>query len=174
MESFNASYIKIKPADIQDNIIKLIAIDWMLVTAGTPENYNTMTASWGGFGYLWNKSVAFVFVRPTRYTYNFMESNTCFTLSFFEEKHRPVLQWAGTKSGRDVNKMKELPLSPTLTESGLVSFGEARLVLDCHKLYTQDIKPENFLEEDLVRHYPLRDFHRMYIAEIESCYSRLV
>ena len=65
---------KIDPAWITENFISLIGREWMLVTAGDASRFNTMTASWGGVGYLWNKPVVFVFVRPERYTFEFIES----------------------------------------------------------------------------------------------------
>lgn len=90
---------KIKPEELTDNPIKLIGKDWMLVTAGTPGEFNTMTASWGGVGFLWNKPVAFVFVRHERYTFAFTEREEVMTLSFFDEKYRKALSLLGTKSG---------------------------------------------------------------------------
>ena len=82
------NYRQIDPTEIKDNLIRLIASDWMLVTAGTPEKFNTMTANWGGTGYLWNKNIAFVFVRPERYTYGFMESTEGFSRIFFGWKRQ--------------------------------------------------------------------------------------
>ena len=67
---------EIKATELTDNLFQTIGKEWMLVTAGTPEKFNTMTASWGGTGWLWNKPVAFVFIRPERYTYEFIEKNT--------------------------------------------------------------------------------------------------
>ena len=64
---------RIDPARLAENFIELIGREWMLVTASSPEKFNTMTASWGGAGFLWNRPVAFVFVRPERYTYEFMD-----------------------------------------------------------------------------------------------------
>ena len=88
-------FMKIDPYKLKDNVFKLIDLDWMLVTAGTPERWNTMTASWGGLGVLWNRPVSFVFVRPTRYTYEFMEKHERFTLSFFSKRYRKALVFCG-------------------------------------------------------------------------------
>ena len=98
---------KIAPKDIDKNVIKLIGQDWMLVTAGDQEKFNMMTASWGSMGYLWNKPVVMVFVRPQRYTFEFTEKKDEFTLSFFDEKYRHALNVCGSVSGRDVNKVQE-------------------------------------------------------------------
>jgi len=152
--------------DLNESTFKLIANDWFLLTAGPKDKFNTMTASWGGFGELWNKKVCFVFVRPQRYTYGFMESNDSFSLSFFDESYRATLKLAGTKSGRDIDKMNGLGLTPIVGQSGAVHFGEARLVLDCRKVHFQDLDPSNFLDQAINDCYPKNDYHRRYIGEV--------
>lgn len=166
------SFKIIDPRDIKENIIKLIRDDWFLITAGNLDKYNTMTASWGTMGELWNKKVAFIFVRPTRFTYEFTELNDFFSLSFFDKKYRDALKFCGTKSGRDYDKAKETGLTPILTESGTVCFQEAQLVLDCKKLYIHDLEPRNFLEPAIEDEYPQKDYHRMYVGEIITCMSK--
>ena len=116
---------KIAPKDIDKNVIKLIGQDWMLVTAGDQEKFNMMTASWGSMGYLWNKPVVMVFVRPQRYTFEFTEKKDEFTLSFFDEKYRHALNVCGSVSGRDVNKVQESGLTPYFTEAGNPSCSHA-------------------------------------------------
>ncbi len=159
----------VRPEEINDNVFSLIGADWMLITAGTMESYNTMTASWGGMGVLWNKNVCFCFVRPTRHTYSFMEKSECFTLSFFTEKYRKVLNYCGSHSGKDVDKVKETGLTPVKSASGAVYFAEARLVMECGKMYFQDIDPSHFLKSGIDGLYPQKDYHRMYIGEILNC-----
>lgn len=159
-------YKIIKPEKLNENVIKLVSIDWMLVTAGNLINYNCMTASWGGLGHIWNKPVSFVFIRPPRHTYKFVENNEFFTLSFFEEKYREILNICGTKSGRDINKMKDTGLIPFKSKNNSVYFEEARILIECRKLYFQDIEPKNFIDKNIIKHYPNLDFHRMYVAEI--------
>ena len=162
---------EIDPRTIADNPFKLIGDDWMLVTAGTRESYNTMTASWGGLGVLWNRNVCFCFVRPTRYTYTFMEDAERFTLSIFGEQSRKALNYCGSHSGKDVDKAKAAGITPAATDSGAVYFAEARLVLECEKIYFQDILPRNFLAEGIAKLYPQRDYHRMYVGGIIRCLS---
>lgn len=161
----------IKPENISDNTFKLIGKDWLLITAGTGNNFNTMTASWGGLGILWRRNVAFIFVRPTRYTYEFIESAETFTLSFFEEKYRDILNFCGTKSGRDVNKAEAAGLTPVENTPGSVYFEEARLVLECKKLYFHDFDSRNFLADDIDTLYN-DDYHRLYIGEITKTYIK--
>ena len=155
--------------DIPDNVFKLISKDWMLITAGDVNDFNTMTASWGAFGELWHKKVCFCFVRPVRYTYRFTEKHNTFTLSFFEEKYRKVLNLCGTKSGREIDKMKGIGLTPVKSPSGSVYFEEARLMLDCRKIYIHDLNPADFLDKKIEKEYPDKDYHRMYIGEVLSC-----
>lgn len=124
---------KIDPKEIRDNAVQLIGHDWMLVTAGTPEHFNMMTASWGGLGFMWKRPVAFVVIRPQRYTFDFIEKGEEFTLSFFSHEYHKALSVCGTTSGRDTDKVAASGLSPYFTENGNVSFTEARLVLECQQ-----------------------------------------
>ncbi len=158
---------EISPFELNESAFRLIGKEWMLITAGTPDNWNTMTASWGGMGELWFKPVVFTFVRPQRYTYEFVEREEVFTLSFFDESQRKTLNFCGSNSGRDCDKAAEAGLTPFSTESGSVAFEEARLVLECKKLYFQDINPEHFLDESIdTKYYPEKDYHRMYVGEV--------
>jgi len=165
-------FVEIKPVQITDNTFKLIGSDWMLITAGTLDAYNTMTASWGGLGVLWNKDVCFCFVRPTRHTYGFMEKADTFTLTFFDEDYRDALKFCGSHSGRDVDKAAKTGLTPVQSSSGSVYFNEARMVIECRKLYYQDIDPANFIDPSIDKNYSLKDYHRMYVGEIIKCLQK--
>lgn len=158
---------KISPFEIDDNVFKLMDKDWMLVTAGTRDHVNTMTASWGHLGIMWNLPVAICYIRPQRHTFGFANTHDCYTLSFFEEKDRKILQFCGTKSGRDYDKIKETGLIPLETDSGNIYYEQARLVLECRKIYQDDMKAENFVRPEIARkNYPKNDFHRFYFGEI--------
>jgi flavin reductase (DIM6/NTAB) family NADH-FMN oxidoreductase RutF len=160
----------IKPTDISNNVFSLIGDDWMLVTAGTVRSgWNTMTASWGGLGVLWNQPVAIAFVRPTRHTFGFMERTDRFTLSFFPPRFRKALLFCGTHSGRDCDKAAATGLQPFAPAPGTTSFAQARLILVCRKLYTTDIDPRRFVDRRLDRNYPARDYHRVYVGAIRRC-----
>jgi flavin reductase (DIM6/NTAB) family NADH-FMN oxidoreductase RutF len=159
---------EISPEKLNENVFSLLGKEWMLVTAGTLEAFNTMTASWGGMGVLWNKNVCYIVVRPQRYTYTFLEKNRFFTLSFFHEKYRDVLKYCGARSGRDVNKAKETGITALVTGHGAVYFSEARLVIECKIIYHQDLDPNNFIDPSIADNYPQMDYHRMYIGEILS------
>lgn len=152
----------------------LIGKQWMLITAGTKDHYNTMTASWGGTAWLWNKPVAIIFVRPERYTHEFIEENESLTLSFYDEQYRKALQICGSKSGRDCDKVKEAGLTPIETLSGQMTFKEARMTIEGRKLFKTEMTSENFLDLQLRdRWYGAEagGFHTVYIIEIENIYK---
>ncbi|MBN2347651.1 MAG: flavin reductase [Bacteroidales bacterium] len=173
MRSINENFQKQDSLKISDNIFQLIGNDWMLITAGTPESFNTMTASWGTMGVLWNKKVAIIFIRPQRYTHKFVERNDNFTLSFFEDKFRNILQICGAKSGRDIDKIKATGLIPVITDNGNIAYKQSRLVFECKKIYANDLNPESFVYKTIIdKNYPDNDFHRMYIGEIINCYIK--
>jgi len=164
---------KIDPKTIQENVFSQIGDQWMLITAGAKERCNTMTASWGGLGVLWGKNVATVYIRPQRYTLEFVEKGDYFTLGFFGEEYRKALALCGSKSGRDVDKVKECGFTVAAGAGGAPYFEEARLVLVCKKLYWQDIDPTHFLDgETDGKWYPEKDYHRMYIGEIVEAYRK--
>ncbi|MBR1390191.1 MAG: flavin reductase family protein [Lachnospiraceae bacterium] len=138
---------------------------WALLTAGNKERFNTMTISWGGLGTLWNKPVATVYVRTSRYTHEFMDDNEYFTISFYPEEQKSVLGVLGSKSGREIDKMnqsgltaKELPQS--------VTFAEAEVTLVCRKLFRQELRVENMPEDIAKKLYEGDAPHDMYIGEV--------
>jgi flavin reductase (DIM6/NTAB) family NADH-FMN oxidoreductase RutF len=157
---------------------------WMLITAGDTRNdrgrWNTMTASWGGLGVLWGRDVAFVFVRPTRYTYGFFNANDLFSLSFFDPALHKALEICGDTSGRDTDKAALAGLTPLVFDrtgtgdgAGAVAFQEAREIVICRKLYTHDFDPAAFLDPSIdSANYPKKDYHRMFIGEVLSLLTR--
>ena len=162
-----AEFRSINPQEIFDNPFKLFGSNWGLVTAGNRESLNTMTVSWGGLGIMWNKPVAFTFIRPQRYTFEFIEREEYFTLCFFDESYREALSFCGSKSGRNVNKIQETGSTPVFTEGGVPYFEQARLVLGCRKLYGQFLNEQSVLGGDRVlKHYNGDEYHKMYISEI--------
>lgn len=162
-----SEFKEIKPTQIEGNIFDLIGRQWMLVTAGTRDKFNTMTASWGGAGILWGKPVAFSFIRPQRYTYEFMQKHDGYTLSFYDEKYRDALNLCGSRSGRDTDKVKETGLTPAFC-GDTVYFEEAKLVLVCRKLYTQHLSLDCFTDREAAGSYTGDDLHHVYVGEIEK------
>ncbi len=124
-----------------------------------------MTISWGGIGTLWSRPVATIYVRPSRYTFEFLEKNDLFTVSFFPEKYKKDLGVLGSKSGRDCDKIALTGLTPkSISQS--VTFEEASAALICRKIYYQDLDPEQIPREVLASYYQTKDLHRMYIGEV--------
>jgi flavin reductase (DIM6/NTAB) family NADH-FMN oxidoreductase RutF len=161
-----SAFKEINPSEIKNNPFDLIGKDWALVTAKNGEGCNTMTASWGGVGIMWNKPVAFTFIRPQRFTFGLLENEDYFTLSFYGEEYRKALKFCGTKSGRDFDKAKECGFTPVYDEKAPY-FAEAKLVLVCKKLYAQDLNEESAVEKETVLpNYNGDDYHKMYISEI--------
>ena len=155
----------LSPFELEGNIMRSLGTDWMLITAGDEQKYNTMTASWGGMGILWNKSVVFIFVRPQRYTYEFIESHDYFSISFYDKTWARALKFCGTNSGRDVNKAKVTGLIPAFDEKAPY-FIQTKLAVICRKLYAQDMEECCIIDEDIKQYYKNNDYHRVYVAEM--------
>lgn len=161
-----AGYKQISPDRIPGNIIKMLEQDWMLITAGNSEKCNMMTASWGGLGRLYEKPVTTCFINPTRYTYQLMEKNDTYTLTFYTEAYRDVLQYCGTHSGRDADKIKNSGLTPITTPNGSIAFGEAWLIIECRKLVSQSLSHDAINNEQIKQEYTGKQLHKMFIGEI--------
>lgn len=159
---------------LDQNIIQLIGHEWMLISAGnTNQGFNMMTASWGGMGWLWEKPVAFIFVRPQRFTHEFTEREDYFTLTFFDKEFKDILLKMGTVSGRDFDKVHQSGLTPIETENGSIAFSEARIVVECKKVYKTIIQENEFSDVALSHKiYPNKDYHSMYIGEIVNVWIK--
>ena len=153
--------------EVKESAVHLIADDWALVTAGTEGAFNTMTISWGGLGEIWGKDAAFIFIRPQRYTFGFLEENERFTVSFFGGAQRKALALCGSKSGRDTDKVAESGLT-SVFDGGTTYFAEATLVLKCRKMAKYDLSPDGFLDNAIEDNYNGAGYHRMFVAEIEE------
>lgn len=163
---------EIKPEECNDNVFSLIGKEWMLVTAGSEEKVNSMTASWGGLGIMWGKHVAYVVIRPQRYTKEFVDRKERFSLNFMTEEYREILNYMGTVSGRTEDKIAVSGLHIEM-QGNVPAFEESRMVMVCKKLFAQEMTKESFLQEDTIgTWYPGEDFHTMYIAQIEQIYVK--
>lgn len=136
-----------------------------LATAGNAEQFNAMTIGWGSLGTLWSKTVATIYIKPCRYTHEFLEREQYFTVALFDEKYRRAMALLGTKSGRDCNKVAETGLTPKFLENG-VTFDEAELTFVCHKLYSQQLDAASIPQFALERYYQTEAPHTVYVGEI--------
>lgn len=167
---------KIDVSQLQINPMELIAKQWMLVTAGDEQGYNTMTASWGHLGSIWGHGgglpTSVIYVRPQRYTKEFVDREPLYTLCFFPEEYRKALGYLGSHSGRDEDKVAKVGLTPVFGD-GYTYFAEAELVLVCRKLYRAPLVEDGFADKGIVADcYPKKDFHDMYIGQIIEVLSK--
>ena len=166
---------EISVSELQMNPMDMIAKEWMLVTAGNQERgYNTMTASWGHLGSIWGHGgglpTSVIFIRPQRFTKEFVDREEYYTLSFFAPEYKKALGYLGSHSGRDGDKVAAAGLTPMFLED-TTAFAEAKLVLVCRKLYRAPLLEEGFLDKAVLEDcYPNRDLHDMYIGEICKVY----
>lgn len=140
-----------------------------LLTSGdfAKAEYNCMTVGWGLFGTMWSVPAALVVVRPSRFTYEFMEKYDNFTITAFPSNFRKDLGYLGNHSGRDEDKLAKTKLNAVAAD--LVSsptFAEAELSVECKKIYSQDYDPEHFLAAFIHDQYDGEDYHRLYYGEI--------
>ena len=142
--------------------------DWALLSAGSSEKLNTMTVSWGALGIIWQKPVSFIFVRPQRYTFEFLENNGYYSINFLKEDNRKILNICGTKSGRDIDKIKETGLIPIFNEKAPY-FTQSKIAFICRKLHGQFIDPSCFIDKNINLEYKNKDYHKIFIGEIEKC-----
>ena len=150
-----------------------IGKEWMLISAADGERVNSMTASWGCLGVLWNKQVAICYIRPQRYTFELTERADRLSLAFFDEDYKKALAYMGSHSGRDGDKYAATGLHMTVDENGTPFPAEARVVLVCRQLYKGRLQESDFLDTSIIdAHYPNKDFHQMYICEIERVLIR--
>ena len=167
------SFEKIELCDLHAEPFAMIGRQWMLVSAEKEGRVNTMTASWGGMGVMWGKDVAFVFLRPQRFTKEFVDAAGRFTLSFYGEEHRQALAYLGRVSGRDEDKIAKVGFE-VCDFDGAPAFTQAERVLVCRTLYTQQLDPAGFAPgcDADERWYPEKDYHTMDVAEIEAVYQK--
>lgn len=157
----------LKEISIQEmkfNPFSLIGNEWMLIAAGDEQEHNMMTASWGGVGVIWNKNVSTIYIRPTRYTLDFVEKKDYYSLNFFGSNKEPH-KVGGSKSGRDIDKAKAANLTPVFAY-GTVYYEEAELVIICKKLYHSELNNKNFLTLELEGFYAQKDYHKIFIGEV--------
>lgn len=164
---------QVQPTEFEKSPFRMIGQQWMLITAQKQDGtVNTMTASWGGMGVLWGKNVVFAFIRPQRYTKEFVDDAQRFTLTFFDEKYKKELGYLGKVSGRSEDKIGKVGFSVQQLDGSPV-FEQAQTAIVCRTLYTQKLDPANFHVAELdEKWYPEHDYHTVYVAEIEGIYTK--
>lgn len=153
------------------NPFSLIGEDWFLLTAGNESGFNTMTASWGSMGILWGKPVFTTVVRTSRHTLKFLDESPSFSISFFDKSFRKDLSYCGTHSGRDVDKLANISLTPTFID-GIPAFEEANRIFLCRKLFRAEMTEENFIDKSLLAFYQKDGFHINFTGEIFKSFAK--
>ena len=162
------SFKTISPEEFKQNPFVAIGSEWMLIAAEKGGKANAMTASWGGVGIMWNKPAAFVFIRQTRYTKEFVDAGDHFTLNFFGGEFKKELGYFGRVSGRDEDKIAKTGMTVSTVENVPV-FNDATTVLVCRKLFTQKLDEASFIDKKILeQNYSKDSMHSIYIAEIEK------
>jgi flavin reductase (DIM6/NTAB) family NADH-FMN oxidoreductase RutF len=162
---------KINPRDIKDNPVKLCD-NWLALASGKEGDMNAMTIGWMTIGRIWTNPVAMVYVSPDRYTFEFMERNEYFTITSFPDEDREKLLILGTRSGRDSDKIKDAGLTVEYTELGNPTFTNGRLMIECRKIYSEQID-STVMDKDIRKKF-YEDYkqtvHHLYIGEIVNVY----
>ncbi|MDR2696172.1 MAG: flavin reductase [Deltaproteobacteria bacterium] len=144
---FVGRFRSIAPQDIPGNVFTLVGAEYYVITAGTPERYNSMVAGWGGWGILFNEPAVWAFLRASRYTLEIMRQCKTFTFSHFPAAQRSAFMLFGSKSGRDSQKMEEHTLQAVLTPGGRIAYAEAKLIIECDLSQITTVAPDDFLVE---------------------------
>jgi flavin reductase (DIM6/NTAB) family NADH-FMN oxidoreductase RutF len=169
----------IQPLPIEKLVVKpqyLWATQNLVLTSGdfAQGKFNAMTIGWGSLGVMWGIPFVQVVVRPIRYTFEFMERYDTFTVCAFPGKYAPALQILGNKSGRDGDKIAEAGLNPIQSlKVAAPGYMEAELVLECRKIYWDDLKNSHFLDQKIEEKYPCKDYHRIYYGEIVAVFGEV-
>jgi len=158
--------------EIELNPFNLIGKQWGVITAEKDGKYNAMTASWGAMGYLFNKNVASIFVRDSRYTKEFLDSSDIFSVTFFDEKYRSSLKYLGAVSGRDEDKIKNARLNINYHKD-VPFIDEGNFVIICRKIFAKKLDENAYMDPSIKENfYPNGDPHTIYVGEILELLAR--
>lgn len=168
--------MRLQPVDFQSmtpEVFRVFETQNALLTAGDRETCNTMTIGWCQLGRVWNLPVCTVYVRPERYTYQFVESHDYFTVSVLPETAKKIMALCGTKSGRDLDKIKECGLTLCYGAGDAPFFDEAEWVLVCRKAYVQDLDAACVLDARIHGSYGAKGgWHRVYTGVVVEAYQQ--
>jgi len=157
---------KVELEKLNENFVNLIHEGWPVLTVQDQGKVNGMTVNWVQLGWLWNKPVVTVYVRPQRHTFKLINQEDTYSLAFFDESHRQNLSYLGSKSGKDEDKLKHCDYTTTRIENTPV-IDQARLIFTIKKLYVHDLKAEEFIDSEVKNSaYANQDFHRVFVGEI--------
>ena len=150
-----------------------------VLSAGDKNSYNSMIIGWGLIGAAWQKPLFIVYVKPDRYTYQFMEKTTYFTFNFFRKDLYKKFVPYGNKSGREINKEEISGTHIKFLDNGGNTFEEAEEVYVCKMMAKSHLEHENiapeiieFYEKASTAFNQSKEPHGIYIGEIIEHYKR--
>lgn len=162
---------EVKIDEFELNPFEFWGKDWALVTAGTKDKVNTMTVGWGSVGVLWQKNVVSIYIRPQRYTKEFVDKNDRFSITAFGKERRKELAYLGKVSGKEEDKINKAGLTVAFDDE-VPYISEGNIIFICKKLYETKIDPALFIDKSIDDFYPEKDYHTQYIAEVEKILIR--
>lgn len=164
------NFKKFERENVKDNIFDYYDNTWFLISAGTSDDFNMMTAGWGGMGIMWAQPVFYVVVRKSRYTLEFMEKYDTFTCSYYDNKYKEALTICGSQSGRDIDKAKEAGLSVVqIPNRDAVTFAEANQTFVCKKILSKELDEQCYIDKEIYKEcYSDDDTHILFIGIIEE------
>lgn len=176
-KSFDELFTNIPATDIKDNVFKLVGQDYTVITAGNDSLYNSMTASYGGWGQLFDKPTTWCFLRANRYTLEVIKKEQTYTMSYFADNYKDQVLFFGSKTGRNSEKMKENTLTKVSTPSGNISYKEARLIIECKLIQVTSVNPDDFYTEEGRRFVvdaskESNEYHKVVFGEITNVWIK--
>jgi flavin reductase (DIM6/NTAB) family NADH-FMN oxidoreductase RutF len=168
-------FVTVTPEEFNENIFNLVSKDWTVITAG--EEPNSMVASWGGVGIMFNKPVTWCFLRANRYTLEKIKETGFYTMCYFPEQHKGDIMPFGTKSGRNTDKMAQTKLTPMLTPAGAPAYEEAKIIIECKLIAAPTVSKDEFYTQEgkdfLQGGYDeAKDWHKLVYGEITKIYIK--
>ncbi len=178
-KSFEELFKKVEPTELTDNVFKLVGQDYTVITAGTDSAFNSMTASWGGWGQLFEVPVTWCFLNASRYTLEFIKKEQTYTMTYFPEQFKEQVIAFGSKSGRNSDKMKETTLTHVKTPSNNITYKEAKLVIECKLVEITETNPKDFYSDkgkDFVEKGMKdgngKEYHKLVFGDITNVWVR--
>ncbi|MDR1343376.1 MAG: flavin reductase [Prevotellaceae bacterium] len=175
--SFQELFQPIEAKDIPGDVFTHVGSDFTVITAGNPSRYNSMVASWGGWGILFGKPATWCYLRSNRYTLEMMRKEQTYTMAYFNQEYKDDIMLFGAKSGRNTDKMKESKLTSVQTPSGSMAYKEARLIIECKLFEVTTVAPDDFYTEEgrkfiVDAHAETGEYHKVVFGEIASVWLR--
>ena len=174
-QRFNYQYEAVAAEDFDENIFRLVGKDFTVITAG--ENPNSMVASWGGVGIMFNKPVTWNFLRANRFTLEKIRETGTYTMCYFPDQYKGDIMQFGTKSGRNTDKMAQTKLTPMATPDGYPAYAEAKIIIECKLIAASTVSKDEFYTEEAKTFLQegfddAKDWHKLVYGEITKIYIK--